>query len=474
MNNEAIQRLREPAAWALLGAVGVRMLGGLIYLFGAHASEYGPSSIPANFVARGELFFGPVTVALLLAAVALAVLPSGRSRAFPVVLASLIMAGLGLLVGLITLIMSFVASAGYSMAISFSDFFVTLAHLAILGVAAFVLLKVFGDRTLVPRSSASVGPYGQQQPFAPHTGAQQSFAPPADPAAQTGTGFPQAGAHAAYGHTYGEPAQTGWPQPQGEGYAQPSGGQPAYQAQPDPSASYDQSAYQGQAGYSSTGGQDSAREWNAQQGYGDYQQQSYGQEWQQGAHQQGNAYGQQSYAQAEQPPYAAQPGYTDSGAQSGYGSYGQQPAAPYGTGGQQSYGASEYESGQAHAGGEQHSYSGQQPGYPSDAEATMIQPPVTPGNDPAQGGEQAAQDAIQYGWYQQTPAAETPQQDQSDSESTMRVEPGYSGQYGTGGYTANPHETTSPYGENYSSEQRRSSTEGEDRQQGWYRDDDRR
>ena len=66
MNKEAVQRLREPAAWLLLAAAGLHLLAGLISLLGGGGS----------FTARalGETQGGTFLQIVLVGALALAVL----------------------------------------------------------------------------------------------------------------------------------------------------------------------------------------------------------------------------------------------------------------------------------------------------------------------------------------------------------------------------------------------------------------
>ncbi|RNL81552.1 hypothetical protein [Halostreptopolyspora alba] len=479
--------MRVPAAWALLGAVGAQMLGGLIYIFGADGDYTSPARNISEMGASS--FFGPVTVALLLAAVFLVVTGPRRTAAFPVVLTSLILAGIAALMGVIALITGFVAAGDIdAMGYGFAKFFETASYLAILVFAGIFLIKIFGDENLVPRAAPApaMGQPGYQQGFAPQTGAQQAFDPQMsqgfaqqgyDPqmsqgfAAQTGgqqsfqqqdwqyqqQGYDPYQGYAAYGDQsyqqgYADPGQQGyadpnqsayglnWPQ-QAEGYAQPSGGQPAY-------------------------GQD----WQYQQQDWQYQQQGYDPNQQ--------AYG-QGWSAEQQMPYAGQPGYTSGGQPAGYDAYA--PYQAYGTGGQPAYGAGDQ---LGYGTGGQAAYGmGGYPAYGTGGQAAYggaYDPGAyapqgyadTPGVDPTQQpGEQAAQDAIQYGWYQQ-PADQggerhdTPMDQFFGSEGQQAHDPhhadqGYA-QYGTG----------AAYGENHPADQQGQGEVGE--QYPWYRDDDRR
>ncbi|WP_156184941.1 hypothetical protein [Allosalinactinospora lopnorensis] len=432
--------MRVPAAWVLLGAVGAQMLGGLIYIFGAGGYE----SSPAHTISAigHSAFFGPIIVALILGAVFLVVTAPQRSAAFPVVLTALILSGTAALMGVITLIMGFVAANDNdTMGVGFASFFETAGYLAILGFAGLFLLKVFGDQNLVPRAApvSPMGHPGHPQGFAPHTGAQQPFGPQVNQGYATGAqpSFQQDWAQQGYAdpaqqQAYVDPSQHPYAdqyQQVQQPYADPAYQQPAQQGYGDPGqyADPNQGAY-GQA-WSQPGDPYS-------QPSGGHQ--AYGQDWQ---------YQQQAYNQnwpvEQQMPYAGQPGYTSGGQPAGYDAY----ASPgYGTGGQQAY---------------------------SGAYDPSQYAPMPPGADPGQPGEQAAQEAVQYGWYQQ-PAdqggerRDTPMgqffgsEEQNANDAAQYGDPGYA-QFGTG----------SPYAENYPADQQGQAETGE-AQQAWYRDDDRR
>src|SRR5699024_5144912 len=149
LKNETLDRLRLPAAWVMVGAVGALMLSGLISLITMSSGLSG--SFPGGMAAAGGRFFGAEVILLLVGAVAL-VLTSERSRpsALPVVVAAMIMVGVGLLFVLINLITVFVDNA-HEIANGFAGFLSTGAHGAVLGLFGFFLLKAFGDPDLVPR-----------------------------------------------------------------------------------------------------------------------------------------------------------------------------------------------------------------------------------------------------------------------------------------------------------------------------------
>jgi hypothetical protein len=410
------------------------MLAGLINL--VSGSGY-PNSFAGTMTSAGPNFFGLAVVVLLAAAVAL-VLTGERTRssAQPIVLIAMVMSGVGLLFALINLITAFVwGSEVGNMGLGFAGFVSTLGSGAVLGMLGFALFKIFNDPVLVPRAVPQQGAYPQQ--FPPATGAQQSFAPPAypgqpaDPAQQYGAD--PAAQQQAYGQQYGAEAQ----QQYGTGAQQ---------------------AYGQQYGA------------DAQQQYGTGAQQAYGQQY--GADASGQQPVQQGYDASQQ--YGQQYG-TDASVQQQYGvdpaaqqqAYGQQYGADaqqqYGTGAQQAYGQ-QYG---ADASGQQAAYG--QPGeYAYDP--SQYAPQGTE-QQPAS-GEQAAQDAIQYGWYQGADQGQQAQGAPADGnldpffnsgENTGSQTPGqgggsYGGQYGAG--------------TGYGSDQQGQGGTGD--QQGWYGGEDKR
>ncbi|MFD3687252.1 hypothetical protein ACFWTE_20850, partial [Nocardiopsis sp. NPDC058631] len=201
MNNETLERLRLPGAWVLVSAVGASMLSGLIHLIAG--SGY-PGTFAGAMGGASGAFFG-LHVPVLLAAAAALVLTSERTRqaASPIVLAGLVMSGVGLLFAAINLITEFVgAAANDNIGLGFAGFVSTLGSAAVLGILGFALLKAFGDPTLVPRAAPQPQYQYPPQQYPPATGAQQSFAPPAYPAQDTGFQADASGQQAAY-----DPAQ---------------------------------------------------------------------------------------------------------------------------------------------------------------------------------------------------------------------------------------------------------------------------
>ena len=213
MNNESIQRLREPAAWALLGATAAVLLGALIHIFGGP----GPDT-SARFADVGGSVIGPGTVALILAAVALVLTAPNRSpRTFGIVMMAIIELGVGALLGVISLIMGFVAYGDLNLAGAFQHFFTIGAYLTVAVFAGIFLIRAFNDPNLVPRATASSYPSGTQQAFNQQqtpgyvTGAQQSAGQAgAWQQSQTGAGAEAQQAVSGYDQSaYGQQYQQG-------------------------------------------------------------------------------------------------------------------------------------------------------------------------------------------------------------------------------------------------------------------------
>src|SRR5690606_29684665 len=67
VNKEAVQRLREPAAWVLLASAGVQLLAGIVSLL----AQDGPFTLSALLETRDGIFFQVEIVGLLVLAVVL-------------------------------------------------------------------------------------------------------------------------------------------------------------------------------------------------------------------------------------------------------------------------------------------------------------------------------------------------------------------------------------------------------------------
>jgi hypothetical protein len=234
VNKDALQRLREPAAFALLGAAGLQLLAGLIYLFSA-------DSFTSN--AMGETlnlgYIAGLPIAILGAgAVFFAAYGEPQSKqARNIVFGALGVLGVAALFGVICVLSGLVADGaggGYKAA----AFFYGVGKLLLVAIAGYYVFTVF--QALQPARPAGMPgglgagqSYGQQygQPGDPYGQGQpgygqqpQQYGQPADPYAQ----------QQQYGQQqYGQPAGDPYAQPQqpaaGDPYAQ---GQPGYGQQP--------------------------------------------------------------------------------------------------------------------------------------------------------------------------------------------------------------------------------------------------
>ncbi|RAY14263.1 hypothetical protein DPM19_14895 [Actinomadura craniellae] len=290
MNKEAVQRLREPAAWVLLASSALQLLAGILVLFnsgartievpGVGSQRVGGSDFStraARELTDAQFFSGLILVALLVIAVLLVTSGSQPTKqARNIVTGALAVLGLAALLTVVVWLGSLVADIG-ALA-KFAAFLFGVAKLAVIGVAGWYIFTVF-----------------------------QALQPP-KPAAQPqmpGGGYPEYGYQQDQGQQY---QQGGYQQEQGQQYQQG-----AYQ-QDQGQQSYDQGGYQqGQQSYDQGGYQ--------QGGY----QQDQGQQYQQGGYQQQDQGGEgagdwtRAYGEGQQP--------YDQGQQGGY-QQGQQPYPP--------------------------------------------------------------------------------------------------------------------------------------------------
>jgi hypothetical protein len=236
VNKDALQRLREPAAFALLGAAGLQLLAGLIYLFSG-------DSFTTN--ALGETlnlgYFSGLTIAILAAgAVFFAAYGEPQSKqARNIVFGALGVLGVAALFGVICVLSGLVAD-GATGGIKAAAFFYGVGKLLLVAIAGYYVFTVF--QALQPARPAGMPgglgagqPYGQQygQPGDPYGQGQpgygqqpQQYGQPADPYAQQQYGQQQYGQPAA-GDPYAQPQQ-----PAGDPYAQGQPGQPGQPSQP--------------------------------------------------------------------------------------------------------------------------------------------------------------------------------------------------------------------------------------------------
>ncbi|CAL9542264.1 hypothetical protein SUDANB121_04281 [Nocardiopsis dassonvillei] len=415
MNNETLERLRLPVAWVLIGAAGASVLSGLIWIISE--SGFRGRGFPSGMVDAGSGFYGLQVVVPLAVAVLLVVTSErARSSASGVVLTAMILSGVGLVFALVSLIAGFMLGSELNrVSVGFAHLVEVLSLAAVLGIFAFVLLKVFNDPTLVPRATPQQQVYG---------------------------GYPQAGAQP---QAYAQP-----------GYQDPSvtGGQPA--ADPAQAVPGQQAAY-------TTGAQqayDPNQYGQAQQGY-DASGQAQGYD---AAQAQQQAYDPGQYGQTQQYTTGAQQAYDPNQygqAQQGYDASGQaQPQAAYGTdpaqAQQQAYDPNQYGQAQQYGTGAQ-----AQQGYGQSYDPSQYAPQGDQAG--AASGEQAAQDAINYGWYQGQGQAQP-------AQSESGVEPFFNSGENNGTETTDQGGST--YGDQYGStpgygsdQQGQGGTGG---QQGWY------
>lgn len=277
MNKEAVQRLREPAAWVLSIAAGLHVLAGLVMLF------MGKLVGGEKFTGRAMLetlqwgMVSGITVTALLAVAVLLVTwgeaPTRQART--IVMVALGVFGAALLFGVISWLGGLVANTGGaegSAAVKFAAFLFGAAKLAVLGVGAWFAFTVF--QSLQPARPAQ--PMQQGYPDYGYQQGQQSY--------QQG-GYQQ--------QVEGQHAQQPYQQPQYDpqqyqqgGYQQPQ--QPQQQGGYQPQ----QGGYQQPQQPQQHGGQsleeESAGEWTRAYGGGSqqppqgYGQQGYGSQGQQG------------------------------------------------------------------------------------------------------------------------------------------------------------------------------------------------
>ncbi len=268
MNKEAVQRLREPAAWVLLGAAGLQLLAGLIVLLagGGEASSFKGRAFGEI---TGGLFTSAVTVALVVGAVAVSLWggpPTKQART--VVMGALgVLGGIALFAVVCWLSAMLVDSVAAGAAEKLGVFLYGASRLAVVGLAIWFVLTLFK---------------GMQPPR------------PAAPQGQMGQGYPDFG------------YQQGQQQYGGQQFGQP---QDFQQGQQQPGQQYQQ--YGQQPGYGQGGeGQQQPGYGEGQQGYG--QQVQYGQPGQQPQDYQQGQHGQQQPGQQYQQ-YGQQPGYGQGG-----------------------------------------------------------------------------------------------------------------------------------------------------------------
>ncbi|WP_067453734.1 hypothetical protein [Actinomadura macra] len=239
MNKEAVQRLREPAAWVLLAAAGVQLLAGIILLLGGGDGGFTYRALNET---GGGVFTHFAVVGLLVLAVLLVTwgdTPSPQART--ITMGALGVLGGIALFGVICWLSGMLAGSdefSVKAATKLGYFLIGAGKLAVVGVAGWFVFTVFQGMQ-PPR------PQGQQQMPSgyPEYGYQQGQ--PGQQYGQQGYGQQQYQQYQQYGQQGGEVQQGGQPGYEQQGYGQQYGQQ--QYGQPGQSQEYPQ--YGGQAGY---------------------------------------------------------------------------------------------------------------------------------------------------------------------------------------------------------------------------------
>ncbi|WP_304523667.1 hypothetical protein [Actinocorallia sp. API 0066] len=239
MNTEALQRLREPAAFVLLGAAALQLLAGLISLFSGSftANAYYETGSFGLFAGIGLSALGVLTVIF-------ATYGTPSPQAKNIVTGALAVLALGAALGLLCLFAGLLADSRFiSGGSKAAAFFWGLSKLAVTGAAAYYAFLNF--RTFQPARPAPVpGQVYGQQPYGEPYGQQaqygqqpQQYGQPQygvqDPYAQQPTAQPAQDPYGQQPQQYGQPAAPQYGQPQ-DPYGQQQYGQPAQPGQPAP------------------------------------------------------------------------------------------------------------------------------------------------------------------------------------------------------------------------------------------------
>lgn len=252
MEKDALQKFREPAGWALVGAAALQLLAGLIGLF---AGSGGFTINALLETASAGLLTGAVLAGLVVLAVVLVTRgesPAPQARVIAMI--GLGVLGGALLFGVVALLSGMLASmpSGYGASKAVA-FLYGVSKLAVTGIAGFYVFSVFQSLQpaapavqaggLAPGYQAYGQQYGYPQPGQPYDPQQQAVQPPAYDPQQYGQQYqpgyaPQQpyGQQPGYGQAYPQqqpqqqPQQPeadagGWTQAYGGGEAQQQHGQ---------------------------------------------------------------------------------------------------------------------------------------------------------------------------------------------------------------------------------------------------------
>ena len=233
---DAVKKLRDVLAFALLAVAALYFIGGLSLLFKSER-DFGGAGLPFSTRAGafGYLFSHPILVLSLVAAVVLAAGFGEASRhAKIVVLAALGIGSLSLLFAVICWLTAFGANIGlvsplFAGVVGAGKVVGSILGIAQLGVLALAMLFIFAVFQRLPKTSrrSRQQPWGAQQGYG---GQQQGYGqgyPPPPGYAPQGYDRQQGYGQPGYGPSYGQP---GYAQQQGygPGYGEPGYGQPAY------------------------------------------------------------------------------------------------------------------------------------------------------------------------------------------------------------------------------------------------------
>ncbi|MGH3243465.1 MAG: hypothetical protein ACRDNL_24015 [Spirillospora sp.] len=287
MNKEAVQRLREPAAWVLVASAGLQLLAGIISLLG----DDGPFTLSALIETRDGMFLQFGTVGLLVLAVLLVTwgeTPTPQART--IVMGALGVLGGVALFGVICWLAGMLADSDSTKALTkLSVFLLGAGKIAVVGVGGWYAYTVFqGLQPARPQMQQGYGEFGYQQgqPGQPVQPGQQGYGQQAYGQGQQQYGQGQQQDYQQY-QQYGQQqpgaeeqqaaAQQGYEQQQG--YGQQEYGQQAYgQGQQQDYQQYQQYSQQGyeqqaQGGQQQPSEQEEMGEWTRAYGGGSGQEQ---------------------------------------------------------------------------------------------------------------------------------------------------------------------------------------------------------
>lgn len=287
MVTDATKKLREPVAYILLAFAGLFVLASLIRLFvGGAGFTSAAGGVQGTITPPGLTAL--VLIAALVGSVWLVSEAGERTpNARTIALVALSIAGLALLIGLVTAFAGFAETSTPGLKIV--SFIYALGGLALYGAAVFYLLKTFQALPAparMPKAGQFAGQgqyggqyggqpggqYGQQGQYGGQPGGQYGQYGPGEPTAQYGAFGAGAAAGAAGGYAAAQGGEQQWPQEQGwnqgEQQAWSAGEAEQQRAQGSEQAAW--SAGEGQGGeatqpWSSDGGQ---QQWNSGQDHG--------------------------------------------------------------------------------------------------------------------------------------------------------------------------------------------------------------